>query len=134
MTSDLLASLQPVDGFLPALVLLFAFTIGHALSDFPLQGDFLSRGKNRHIAPPALADGKGSPKGLWVYLLSAHCLIQAGSVWVISGVALLAFVEFVLHWLIDFWKCEGKTSFGQDQGLHILCKVVYVALIWAGWV
>ncbi len=119
-------------GALSAAVLLFAFVIGHSIADFPLQGDFLSRGKNRNTPPPPLADGKASPGNLWVYLMSAHCLIHAGFVWVICGSPLLAFVEFVLHWIIDHAKCEGHTSFATDQWMHVATKAVYVALLWAG--
>jgi hypothetical protein len=40
-------------------------------------------------------------------------------------------VEFVLHWWIDFAKCEKWTNFHQDQGLHLLSKLAYVAaLFW----
>jgi len=120
------------DGILSALVLLFAFTIGHAIADFPLQGDFLSRGKNRNSPPPPLADGKTSPANLWIYLMSAHALIHAGFVWLVSGYVVLALAEFVLHWIIDVAKCEGHTSFATDQWLHVVTKVVYIAVIWAG--
>jgi len=115
-----------------ALVLLFAFTIGHAFADFPLQGDFLSRGKNRNSPPPQLADGKASPANLWVYLMSAHCLIHAGFVWLVSGYAVFAVAEFIFHWAIDAAKCEGRTSFATDQWLHIITKAAYVGILWAG--
>jgi hypothetical protein len=113
-----------------ALVLLFAFAIGHAIADFPLQGDFLSRGKNRNAPPPTLADGKGCPADLWVYLMSAHCLVHAGFVWLICGYPILALAEFVLHWAIDWAKCEGKTTFAVDQWLHIASKGLFVTLLW----
>lgn len=126
-------SLQVTDlDALSALTLLFALVIGHAFADFPLQGDFLSHGKNRHLNPPTLADGNSSPQHLWVYLMSAHCLIHAGFVWLITGSAILGFAEFVIHWAIDALKCEGKTGFEVDQWLHILTKAVFVAIIWAG--
>jgi len=124
--------LVPVTGVGSALALFFALVIGHALADFPLQGDFLSRGKNRHVIPPQLADGRASPKNLWVYLMSAHCLIHAGFVWLISGYAVFALAEFALHWIIDCLKCDGKTSFETDQWLHILCKAAFVGILWAG--
>lgn len=124
--------LEPVDGPLSALVLLFAFLIGHCFADFPLQGDFLALGKNRHLPPPKLADGRKSPKHLWVYLMSAHCFIHAGFVWLISGMVILAAAEFVLHFVIDVMKCENITSFETDQWLHILAKVLFVVLIWTG--
>ncbi len=132
MFEPLTIPLSAPTGVISALFLLFAFTIGHAFADFPLQGDFLSRGKNRNAPPPPLADGKVCPANLWIYLMSAHCLIHAGFVWVIGGYAILAVAEFILHWMIDVAKCEGHTSFATDQWLHILTKVAYVAILWSG--
>ena len=108
--------------------LLFALIIGHALADYPLQGKFLAIRKNRHIKS---IDYTGdSPPQLWVYCLSAHSLVHAGAVWVITGSALIGFVEFVIHWLIDFVKCEKWTNFHQDQALHLVSKIGYVAAIY----
>lgn len=132
MFEPLTIPLSAPTGVMSALVLLFAFTIGHAFADFPLQGDFLSRGKNRNAPPPPLADGKACPANLWIYLMSAHCLIHAGFVWFISGYAILALAEFILHWAIDVAKCEGRTSFATDQWLHIATKAAYVGILWAG--
>lgn len=132
MVSTLSLPFEPVSGLGSALALFFAFAIGHAFADFPLQGDFLSRGKNRHLPPPQLADGKESPTYLWTYLMSAHCLVHAGFVWIVCGYVVFAISEFVLHFLIDVMKCENKTSFAMDQWLHLLTKAVYVALIWMG--
>ncbi|MEM1441372.1 MAG: DUF3307 domain-containing protein [Verrucomicrobiota bacterium] len=120
----------PIDGIVSACALFFALVIGHAFADFPLQGDFLSRGKNRNGVPPQLADGKTSPNDLWIYLMSAHCLIHAGFVWVITGYFLFAIAEFILHWVIDALKCEGKTSFAMDQWLHVLTKLGFVIILY----
>ena len=129
LTFPLSASL----GLGSAFSMFFALLIGHSLADFPLQGDFLSRGKNRNNPPAELADGKKSPANLWVYLMSAHCFIHAGFVWVVSGHVLLGLAEFILHWSIDAAKCEGRTSFATDQWLHIITKAGYVWILWAGW-
>ena len=112
------------------LLLLLALAIGHALSDFSLQGDYLSRSKNRH--GQAVGELKDGILGNWIYSMSAHSLIHCGAVWLITGSAFLGILEFVLHWLIDFAKCENWTGFGADQLLHYLCKVLYVALIYTG--
>lgn len=105
----------------------FALVIGHAVADFALQGKFLAIRKNRHIKSiDYIGD---SPASLWVYCLTAHSLVHAGAVWVVTGSVVFAFAEFVLHWLIDFVKCEKWTNFHQDQGLHILSKAVYVVAI-----
>ena len=130
MPESLTIAALTVNGAVEALVLFFALVIGHAFADFPLQGDFLSHGKNRNIKPPKLADGKKSPRYLWIYLMTAHCLIHAGFVWVITGCAALALAELVLHWVIDAAKCEGKTSFATDQWLHVATKAVFVLIVW----
>jgi hypothetical protein len=109
-------------------VLLFALIIGHAFADFPLQGKFLAIRKNRHIKS---IDYTGdSPPHLWVYCLSAHSLVHSGAVWIITGSAAYGFAEFVLHWLIDFAKCEKWTNFHWDQALHLFSKVAYVVTIY----
>jgi hypothetical protein len=112
------------------LVLFFAFLIGHALGDYPLQGKFLAIRKNRHIK---MVDYTGETPGtLWVYCLSAHALVHAGIVWLILEAFHLpyapeiALAELILHWLIDFAKCERWTNFHADQALHVVCKVGYI--------
>jgi hypothetical protein len=114
-----------------AFKLFFAFAIGHALADFPLQGAFLSKHKNRHVDPPVTDFGE-LPSTLWIYALSAHSLVHAGFVWTITGSFALGCTEFLVHWLIDFAKSEKWTTFHSDQFLHILSKAAYVGLIWAG--
>jgi hypothetical protein len=116
------------------LVIFFALLIGHTLADYPLQGDYLARAKNRHFDATALFERKKVPTGLWIHALTAHSLIHAGAVWWITGSAILAAIELVLHWCIDFAKCEGWTSFNTDQLLHIACKAGYTVLIMGGMV
>jgi hypothetical protein len=131
MTSEFqlpLAALE-VHGFTSGLVLLFGLMIGHAICDFALQGEFLSRAKNRHGDLDRFFDHNKAPKWLWLHALGAHSLIHAAPVWLLTGSVGLAALEMVLHWVIDFAKCEGWTRFGTDQLLHLLCKVFYVVLI-----
>ena len=117
-------------GFVPAASLFFAFVIGHALADYPLQGEFLAMGKNRHHASSLPNTGRGSPSHVWVHCLTSHSLIHAGTVWIVTGLFSYAVAEFVLHWIIDYLKCENVTSFTQDQLLHMVCKGVFVFLLW----
>jgi hypothetical protein len=104
--------------------LFFAFLIGHAVADFPLQGTFLAIGKERHGDLEKLT-GTVWPRGVWLYCLTMHSLIHGGAVWLISGSAALGFVELALHWLIDFAKSSRWTNFYIDQGLHVVCKIGY---------
>lgn len=118
-----------VHDFASGAVLLFALLIGHAVADFALQGKFLAMAKNRHADLDALFGDTKAPRGLWLHALGAHSFIHAAPVWLLTGSVGLAALEVVLHWLIDFAKCEGWTKFGTDQFLHFLCKVTYVILI-----
>jgi hypothetical protein len=99
------------------LALFAAFVVMHALADFPLQGDFLARQKSRKHA-----DNRGN----WIVALCAHCVIQAGGVWLVSGSLAIAAVELILHGLIDLAKGEEKFGIAADQALHVLCKLAYV--------
>lgn len=122
----------PPQTWIAALQALFALCIGHAIADFPLQGEYLATGKNRRFL--IRLQDPSRPVHIWFACMSAHCLIHAGFVWLITGSSLLGFVEFVIHWLIDTVKCEGKTTFNQDQALHIICKIAYVSAAMAGFV
>ena len=105
------------------LALFFAFAISHALADFPLQGDYLARTKQRKQA---------STVAEWLISLSAHSLIHAGGIWIVSGSVILAVVELVLHWLIDLGKGEGWYGYVTDQALHLSCKAIYVIVLAKG--
>ncbi len=115
--------------WLTALVLFWALVLGHAIADFPLQGEFLAVGKDRHADLSAATGGKDWPPSIWLYCLTIHSLIHAATVWVITGSVVLSVIEFILHWIIDLAKNESFTNFYVDQGLHIACKLVYAALI-----
>lgn len=106
------------------LLVLFALAIGHAVADFPLQGEFLATCKNRRYLI-RLKD-PNRPPSMWIVCMAAHCLIHAGAVWLITGSAVLAAIELGVHWLLDTAKCEGKTGFNFDQTMHIVCKAIYV--------
>ena len=114
-----------------AFCLFLALAVGHVLADFPLQGVFLSQAKNRNQQPSEDLNTKSS-RSVWLHAMSAHSLIHCGAVWLITGSVLLGLVEFVLHWIIDFAKCEKWTGFNADQFLHYSCKIIYVALIYYG--
>ncbi len=70
----------------------FAMLIGHAIADYPLQGDFLARGKNHRNPSPGMA---------WWIILPMHSLIHAGAVWAVTGSSALGLAEFAVHCVID---------------------------------
>jgi hypothetical protein len=101
----------------PTVLLLFKLIIGHALVDYSLQNDTMAKFKNRHILNNTVP---------WYYFMTAHALINAGMVWAVTGNVSFGIAELVLHWVIDFAKCEKWINVHADQGLHILCKLMYV--------
>jgi len=103
--------------------ILFLLTVGHFLCDYPLQGDFLARGKN-HVNP--------IPGVPWYQCLTAHAGIHSGMVYLITGSLFLGLLEFVLHFGIDYTKCSGKISYNTDQFLHFLCKIL-IAWMFVTW-
>lgn len=93
---------------------------GHALADYPLQGDFLSKAKNRANPIP------GVPwyQGLW-----AHSAIQGGMIGLVTGSLALGIFEFIAHWIIDDGKSMGYISYNEDQALHVVCKIAWVLIM-----
>lgn len=99
---------------------LFWLLFAHAVCDYPLQGDFLAKGKN-HKAPLA-----GVP---WWICLVAHSLIHGGGVALATGSVTLGACETVLHAGIDYRKCDGGYGFAVDQSLHVACKILWVLVL-----
>lgn len=99
--------------------LFLALLFWHALADYPLQGDFLARAKNR--STPI----EGVP---WYQAMGAHALIHAGGVAFLTGSLWLGLAEFVAHFLIDDAKCCRDISFNTDQGMHVVCKLLWASL------
>lgn len=96
----------------------------HALADFPLQGDYIAKQKVRRHA---------DNDSVWIVALTAHCVIHAGGVWLVSGSLALGCVELVLHMLIDIGKGEERFGLVADQMLHLTCKLAYVLMFTFGW-
>lgn len=97
--------------------------VGHAIADYPLQGDFLAKAKNRTAPIP------GVP---WYQAMGAHALIHGGFVGLITGVWWLGVLEIGAHALIDDAKCRGHIDFNLDQIAHVACKLLWVFVIIAG--
>lgn len=98
------------------MMMLILLIAGHALADYPLQGDFLAKAKNRAAPIPGIP---------WWQALAAHAAIHAGFVALITGLWWLAIPEFVIHWITDDAKCRGRLSFNTDQAIHIACKLAW---------
>ena len=105
---------------------LFLFLVGHAVCDFVLQGEVMGTSKSRR---KFVAGERGPSFPQWYYWLAAHALTHGGAVFLIAGSWPLGVVETVVHALIDHLKCEERLSVHQDQALHLVCKVAYLAFL-----
>jgi hypothetical protein len=104
------------------LLLLFA---GHALCDFPWQNDFLSRSKNPRST---LEFRRDFGEHGWILVMFAHALIHAGMVAWLTGSVVLGLAEFLIHAVVDYWRCFNRLTFTQDQAIHYACKVAWWAI------
>ncbi len=92
----------------------------HFLADYPLQGDFLAKAKNRNAPIPHIP---------WQQALFAHAFIHAGFVFLATG-SIIAFIgELVIHAVTDDMKCRGELTFNQDQAIHFGCKALWALLV-----
>jgi hypothetical protein len=106
--------------------LFFQLLALHFLCYFPLQGDFLARGKNHTTPLP------GVPR---LCCLLAHAFIHAGAYSLLVGWQAAGIVGAV-HLFIDWCKSEGvfhegKPAFWRDQAFHVLTLAllaIWVAL------
>lgn len=101
------------------MTMFFYLLVGHALADYPLQGEFLSQAKNRNTEVGKI---------FWPHALTAHSLIHGGFVAVITGMIWLGVAEMIAHAATDWMKCEGRISLNIDQFIHIACKVLWVVI------
>jgi hypothetical protein len=92
----------------------------HFLADYPLQGDFLAKGKNRRNPIPGIP--------FW-HPLTAHATIHGGFVGIITGSIWLGLAETIVHWITDDLKCRGKISYNVDQAIHLACKFIWVLFL-----
>lgn len=105
--------------------LAFWFLVAHFVCDYPLQGDFLARGKGSFAEPLY-----GVP---WWHCMTAHSMIHAGGVALVVGLitgnwtwaVVMGAAEAALHFVIDVMKCRKITGINTDQALHVVCKVGY---------
>lgn len=113
------------------LNLIFLLLAGHFLMDIILQSDFVATNKNRNAIPKGYnPDLHGPRQNVWPYVLTAHAMSHGLAVLFVTQSLILALIEVVSHWTIDFFKCEKKYGIHTDQALHLSFKVLYIALIY----
>lgn len=103
------------------MTILYWLICAHFVCDYPLQGDFLARGKNHKTPIP------GVP---WYQCLIAHAFIQGAGVALVTHSVTLGILETVAHADIDYLKSQGWYGFNADQLMHIACKVLWALMLW----
>lgn len=99
--------------------LILALVFFHFLFDYPLQGDFLARAKNRFNPIPHVP---------WYHPMTAHVFMHGVGVYIVLGIWWLAVLEMISHFVIDYQKCRGELTYTEDQFYHICCKILWVIL------
>ena len=107
----------------------FLFLCGHAFADFAIQSEWVATNKNRHVRDRYTPEERSKMEVVWPWLLTAHALHHGLAVFLISQKLSLGIAETVVHWLIDYGKCEKWYGFHTDQWLHIACKVLWTGLL-----
>jgi hypothetical protein len=102
------------------VVTMFWLMVGHSLADYPLQGDFLANGKNRHTP---------IGKMFWPHAIFAHSMIHGGFVAIITGSVWLGVAEAVVHGITDLLKCDNWIGLRTDQAIHVVCKIVWAVIV-----
>ena len=97
------------------ITILFIMIFFHYLADFPL-----SKAKNQTDPIPNVP---------WQQVIFAHAFIQAGLVYLVTGMPVLFVTELVCHAVIEYNKSRGEFTFTHGQILHIICKMVWAAVV-----
>jgi len=80
------------------------------------------------VTRAALLTASGRPLPELAKILTAHALIQAGMVYLITGSVWFFVAELTIHWITDFGKCEKWFDINTDQGIHVACKIAWAIL------
>lgn len=106
------------------IMVLIWLIVSHYLCDYVFQTDAIATGKNRNI-------DKAKFGVQWWHWLNAHSFTHGLGVGLVTYLftsnlylaTITLCVESIMHWWVDFGKCEGKFDLNLDQLLHIICKV-----------
>lgn len=104
-----------------AALMFAALLVGHYIADAQLQPPGTSQGKR---------DTDLFTRWRW---LAFHGTAHGFFVAIITGSAVLGLAELFAHAFIDRGKGRGWYGMKVDQGLHVVCKVVWVAAHVAVW-
>ncbi len=112
--------------------LLWLLIAGHCLADTALQPDVMAKGKRRQEIDLSRVPKGQKPVNLRFFWMTHHAMIHGLIVCLITQNIYLGMAETILHWGIDYGKCENLYSPYGDQALHILTKVFYIIILLIG--
>lgn len=105
-----------------AFNLLILLAMAHFVCDFTLQSDRM-----------ALEKVPGKDETLsWKWWITAHAGTHGLAVALLTGLPSLGALEWGAHILIDWCKPRFRFSLAVDQGLHLMCKCLWIFLIATG--
>jgi len=103
--------------------ILWWMIVGHLIADYPLQTDFIAKGKCPSCSPQFVP---------WYYVLAAHSATHGAAVAMATGSTFLGLCETIVHFCIDVAKCEGVANIHVDQALHVVCKLAWLGILYWG--
>ena len=102
---------------------LWWLAVGHVVSDFVLQPEFMANAK--HPASTYLR----SKYGPWWLWMGGHGIMNGAVTALILGAWWVGPIEAAHHALTDWAKCKGHIGFWQDQVSHGLMKGLLLWLV-----
>ena len=106
------------------LHLLWNLMVGHVVSDFFLQTEFMA-----HAKDPNCTEVDRSKCGPWWLWMGAHGLLNGAVTAYVLGVWWLGPIEAAHHALIDWSKCTDRLGFWADQVHHLLMKLLLLYIV-----
>ncbi len=104
--------------------------VGHFIADFVLQTETIALNKRRVAGPHDRSKVVAAVP--WYFWMTAHAMTHGLAVFFVTYSSILAVVETVLHFFIDWGKCAGYYGLKVDQALHIACKIIWAVIITGG--
>lgn len=100
------------------------FLLGcHVFGDWVFQSHVMACEKSRH------SESELQKHVPWYWWLSGHAFAHGFLVSIATSSISLGLMEFVTHGLIDWGKCEGHYGMAMDQTLHLICKGIWLWLM-----
>jgi hypothetical protein len=102
--------------------MMFLVIAAHFVCDYTLQTEAVAIGKNRSINKTRFGVD-------WWYWMMGHSFTHGVALYLITGSVAAAVCDTFTHFMIDDSKCAGIFGIHVDQALHIVWRVLVVAIL-----